>query len=83
MRYSELLYEATQQFWDHTFIRFLDLRRDVTTDPQGVIAECEALIRTFNAITPADVGEEELIEIAVECCDDLIEEAERIINQQP
>ena len=68
-------YEATTQYWQHVAARFKVLRQNVVTEPNEVIAECEALIRAFHAITPADVGEEFLIENAVDSCDDLIADA--------
>ena len=80
MRYHELL-EATQQFWDHAVERFTILQQQVAADPHGVIAECEAMIRTLNTITPSDPEEEVIIEMAVDACDKLIEQAEKIINQ--
>jgi hypothetical protein len=82
VRYHELLREATEQFWAHAWNRFKYLQENVAADPEGTLAECEALIRTLNSMTPEDANEGEAIEIAVECADDLIAEAQRIINQQ-
>lgn len=83
MRYYEIVDEATDQFWRHAARRFIELQQDLPNDPEGVIAECEALIQLINTITPADPGEDFLIESAVESCDDLIGAANQIINQRP
>jgi hypothetical protein len=83
VRYFEILTEATQQFWDHAAERFQILQQEITIDPHGVIGECVAMIQTLNAITPADPEEELLVEMAVDACDGLIEQANQIINRQP
>lgn len=83
MRYHELLTEATQEYWDHIFGRFLELQQEVVNDPHGVIIECEDTERRLHSLAPTDPEEELLIESAIESYNELIEEAERIINQQP
>jgi hypothetical protein len=83
MRYREIISEATQQFWNHSAERFVILQQEVISDPHGVIAECEAMIRTLNAISPADLEEELLVDMGVDACDRLIQQAQQIINQQP
>lgn len=82
MRYFEL-FEATQQFWNYAAERFQVLQQNVANDPHGVIAECEAMIRSLNAISPADPEEELIIEMAVDACDKLIEQAQQIIGNHP
>jgi hypothetical protein len=82
MRYYEIIQEATEQYWDHIFRRYLELEQEVATDPQGVIVECEETERFLQSMTPADPEEELLIESAIDSYNILIEKAERIIDQQ-
>ena len=83
MRYYELLMEApSQEYWNHIFGRAQELVKDLPTDPQAVLVECEETARFLASTTPADDEEAEIIEIAIASYNDLIEQAERIIDQQ-
>jgi hypothetical protein len=82
MRYSEILLEATEEVWALIWTAYDDLVHRITTDPNAVLVESEYWERRLLSMKGEDAEEQDQINTGIASFGELIEQAERLIQQR-
>ena len=82
MRIAEILREATEDYLNYIYLRWVELEHQVPSDPDAVLIECEFIEKRLLTLSGRDAEEAESIEIAISSFQELIARAQAIIRRR-